>query len=87
MATLTPEEILYEEQHINDDRRPMVAAANATFLAITVIAVALRFWSRRLARTPFGLDDAMIILAEVLLLSNYLQFPAVSFRTSRSKTQ
>lgn len=69
MATLTPAEILYEEQHINDDRRPMVAAANATFLGVTVVAVALRFWSRRLARTPFGMDDVMIILAEVILPS------------------
>lgn len=82
MATLTPAEILYEEQHINDDRRPMVAAANATFLAITVIAVALRFWSRRLARTPFGLDDVMILLAEVPLLSKHFQFTVASFRTS-----
>ena len=66
MPTLpTPEELLYMQEHISDDRRTDVIVANAICFAIAVIAVTLRFTSRRLARVYYGWDDWSVMVALV----------------------
>lgn len=66
MAThLTPAEIRYQQDHIGDDARANVIAANAACLPLACIAVALRFGCRRMSRIKYELDDWLILAALV----------------------
>jgi hypothetical protein len=64
----TPAEITYQIAHATQDRRPAVLAVGGTFMVLAVIAVALRFWSRRLSGQKIKLDDWSIVLALVAVL-------------------
>ena len=57
----SPAEIQYLEQHLQDDRRRDIIAANIACGAIAYFAIALRLVSRRLKQLPLGLDDWTII--------------------------
>jgi len=62
MATvLTPAEIRYQEDHINDNAVPNVIATNAACFSLAVIAVALRFACRRIKRIKYEADDWLIL--------------------------
>ena len=62
MASLpTPQEIAYQEAHINDDKSGSIIAASATCYAIGIIAVALRFLSRRISRIRYEWDDWLCV--------------------------
>ncbi|PVI02403.1 hypothetical protein DM02DRAFT_559798 [Periconia macrospinosa] len=63
MAAPSASDITYMMAHATEDRRPNFITANSICLALAVIAVALRFLSRSLARIPFQLDDWTIIIA------------------------
>ena len=66
MATLpTPQEIAYQEAHITDDKTGSIIAANATCYAIGIIAVALRFLSRRISKIKYELDDWLVVVGLV----------------------
>ena len=66
MPTLpTPEELLYMQKHISDDRRADVIVVNAVCFAIALVAVTLRFISRRLARVHHWWDDWLVMVALV----------------------
>ena len=64
---LSAEEILYEKEHIHDNRGPTIIATSVVFTALSIAATALRLFARRLNRTAYGLDDYFISLAAVLI--------------------
>ncbi len=57
----TPQEIAYQEAHITDDKAGAIIAANATCYAIGIIAVALRFLSRRISKIKYEWDDWLAV--------------------------
>ena len=62
MASLpTPQEIAYQEAHITDDRAGSIIAANAICYAIGIVAVALRFLSRRISKIKYEWDDWLVV--------------------------
>ena len=65
MASLTPSEMQYQLAHASEDRSVNVIAAVSTCLCLAFIAVGLRFFARKLTKTPFGADDWMILVALV----------------------
>ena len=65
MAQLTPTEVQYELEHIDQDRAPNIIAAYATCLSLACIAVVLRFIARKTSRSSLQADDLAIFLALV----------------------
>ena len=55
--------IQYQEEHINDNKKPSLIAASAICLSAAYIAVSLRFLSRYVARNALGADDYSILVA------------------------
>ena len=51
------------KEHIGESLVPEVIAVNVSGLCITIVAVYLRFISRRLAPAKIGSDDWMIVIA------------------------
>ena len=62
---LSPSEIQYQLDHINDDRGDDIIISHAVVLPLAVLAVFLRFISRYLCKARIGADDYMIIAALV----------------------
>lgn len=65
MDLLPPDEILYQYQHINDDRAPGVIASQVICFTLACAAVLLRWISRRMCKAGIGADDYMIVVALV----------------------
>ena len=73
MATgpvITPEEIAYQEAHINDDRTPGIIGGSIVLIVIATTTVVLRLVSRkirsdRVRRKTHQIDDYLIIIALV----------------------
>ena len=61
MATPSAAEIVYQETHSGDDRRATVIAPNVIFTIAAIVAVVLRFESRRIAKTKLKADDWWIV--------------------------
>ena len=55
--------IQYQEEHINETKKPNLIAASAICLSAAYVAVALRFVARRIARNALGADDYTIVVA------------------------
>ena len=55
--------ISYQEQHVNQNKKPDLIAASAICLSAAYIAVALRFISRRRGRNSLEADDYTVVLA------------------------
>ena len=73
MATPNPTEIQYQLLHIHEDRSKDIVNSNAICMVIAIVAVTLRFVSRRLCKAAFLADDyvclaALVSLSHVLLL-------------------
>ena len=66
MTTLSPQEIAYQEAHIHDDRSKDVAVSHILCLCLALVAVCLRFVSRKLGKIGLGADDWMIVIAYVI---------------------
>ena len=64
-SLLSPSEILYEEEHINQNRGPEIVASSITCIALAMIAVGLRLLARRASKAGVKYDDYMIIFALV----------------------
>ena len=62
---LPPEEAQYQLAHIHDSRRKLIATAYIVCIPIGVIAVIMRFVSRRIGRTAYGADDWFMLGAQV----------------------
>ena len=68
MASLpTPQEIAYQEAHITDNRSGSIIAAGVTCYTIGIIAVALRFLSRRISKIRYEWDDWLVCAGLVRL--------------------
>ena len=67
MAPPSAEEIEYQLAHIHQDRSSDIVVSHAICIVIALIAVVLRFSSRRLCKAPILADDYMIIVALVRL--------------------
>jgi len=66
MSTLTPQQIAALQANDHDDKRAAYIAGNAVCLVAALVAVALRFTSRRIARAKIGIDDWLILVAWLL---------------------
>ena len=55
-------------------RQPQAYAATITTYALAVLAVALRFWSRRLLKARYCLDDWLVAAAVVRLDISFTQY-------------
>lgn len=65
MAQLSPTEIQYELDHIDQDLAPSIIAAYVTCLSLAYFAVLLRFVARRTSRSRLQADDLTISIALV----------------------
>ena len=66
--SLPPEEAQYQLAHFNDSKRASIATAYIICIPIQVLAVIMRFVSRRIGRTKYGADD-WIMLAGLVFIS------------------
>ena len=66
-VTASPAKILYEQQHITDDRSAALIAANVVCVSLAFIAVCMRFTSRRMAKIKYKADDWLIISGLVMI--------------------
>ena len=62
-----------------DGQGVMLIALSAIFLALALIAVALRLWSRRLMRAQLALNDYLVLLAMVYRLLEFVIMPLKDF--------
>lgn len=67
-ASLPPAEAQYQLAHINESRVPAIVSSQIACLVIAVIAVVLRFVSRRMIKTALKADDWMIVAALVFMI-------------------
>lgn len=65
MATPSPQELHYQEEHRNENRGPEIISALAIMLAMAYVAVGLRFVSRRMVRAKLLYDDWVIVIGLV----------------------
>lgn len=65
MAPPNAQEIKYQLAHIHEDRSNDIVVSHAICIVIAVVAVVLRFSSRRLCKAPILADDFMSIVALV----------------------
>lgn len=61
MATMVSQEYLAES------RQPNIYAAEITTYAFALLAVSLRFWSRRIKAAGYWIDDWLILVAMVMI--------------------
>lgn len=62
MATIpSPAEVLYQQEHVSENRVAALIAANAACLSLAFIFVGLRFQARRLRQTNDEADDWLVI--------------------------
>ena len=66
--SLPPAEAKYQLAHINDSRVADIVSSHIACLIIAVIAVILRFVSRRMVKTAPGADDWMIVAALIFAI-------------------
>ncbi len=65
MGLPTPAEIQYMSAHINDSKVGQILATNIACTLIALLAITLRFGSRRLIKADRKADDWLIIIALV----------------------
>ena len=65
MAGMTPSEILYQKEHILDDRSSDVIGASVTMAILATAAVTLRFLCRKHMRVAISYDDYLMLAALV----------------------
>ncbi|MCJ1435265.1 hypothetical protein MMC27_004637 [Xylographa pallens] len=62
MASLpSPAEILWQEEHISDNKAPDIIAVNVICFSIACSAVFARFTARRIKNIAYGADDWLIL--------------------------
>lgn len=61
----TPSDVQWQLDHIHDDRSSAIVISHTIVLPLAVIAVILRFMSRRMCNASIKADDYMIIFALV----------------------
>lgn len=63
--SLPPEQAQYQLAHIHESKIDQVAISYFISLPIAVLAIIMRFLSRRIGGTPYGADDWVIVVALV----------------------
>ncbi|KAL8913485.1 MAG: hypothetical protein Q9171_001673 [Xanthocarpia ochracea] len=66
MAGMSQEQILYQTQHINDDRSSHILGTAISMAILSVLAVLARFACRRKRRVAISYDDYMIVAGLLL---------------------
>ena len=72
MPTFTPEQIAFQNEHINDDKRPTVIGVTCVLLVLTFAAVGARLTARKITKVKLSFDDYCIFVAQV---KSNLQLP------------
>ena len=70
MAPPNEQEIQYQLAHIHQDRSNDIVISHGICIVIAVVAVLLRFTSRRICKAPILADDYMTIIALVRISLN-----------------
>ena len=65
LTTITPQEIAYQEQNINDDRGATVSATVSVFSTMAFLTVLLRLIARKRTHAAWHLDDYIMIVGLV----------------------
>ena len=65
--SLPPEEAQYQLARIHESKTALVVVTYAICLPIMVLAIVMRFVSRRIGRTKYGADDWVMLLGLVIL--------------------
>ncbi len=63
--SLPPAEAQYQLDHINESRVSDIVSSHIACLVIAIVAIVLRFASRRMSKTAIKADDWMIVAALV----------------------
>ncbi len=58
-----------------DEKGVMVISVSTVFLALAVIAVAMRLWSLHLKKRPLNLTDTLVLIALVWTLGSVILCP------------
>ncbi|CAF9911920.1 hypothetical protein IMSHALPRED_010636 [Imshaugia aleurites] len=66
MAPPSAQEIQYQIAHIHQDRSNDIVVSHSICIVIAVVAVVLRFYSRRLCKASILADDYMTVVALIL---------------------
>ena len=61
--SLPPEEAQFQLEHVDDNIASRCIIASSVTLAVAIVAVILRFLSRRIKRVPYGADDWLMVAA------------------------
>ncbi len=67
---MPPEQIAsfqHQQEHINDDRRPLLYSVTWTLWFLAVTTILLRFYAQRMVRSIFKPEDGLIVLGFVRL--------------------
>lgn len=67
--SLPPEEAQYQLAHVNDSKRSAIVTAYIVSVTTSLLAVIMRFISRRIGRAEYGADDWIMLVGMVLILS------------------
>ena len=68
MLMLPPDEIAYEEAHINDNRGPILVGVTTILLVLGILAALGRFASRRMTKAALATDDWLVLFSLVCVL-------------------
>ncbi|MCJ1246869.1 hypothetical protein MMC30_004078 [Trapelia coarctata] len=63
MSGLSPEELRYQEAHIQEDRGPWIVGVSIFLIVLCTVAVTLRFVARWIRRLPWKADDYAMLPA------------------------
>lgn len=65
MSGLSPEELRYQEAHIQEDSGPWIVGVSIFLVVLCFVAVTLRFVARWIRRLPWKADDYAMLPALV----------------------
>ena len=65
MPDLSPQDVAYQQSHIDEDRGPIINGVTSMFVVLCTLAVGARIFVRRIKHIHFGLDDYFCIVAYV----------------------
>ena len=71
----------YQLDHIHDNKTPTVVAVYSLGFVLAVVAVALRFLSRKVSNLPYLADDWTILAALVSAIQHPIQSTSDEWRT------
>ena len=71
--SLPPAEAKYQLAHIKDSKRVATLIAYVVSASLSLVAVIMRFVSRRIGRTKYGADDWVMLAALVFKVSYRLR--------------